>query len=306
MIKYLAVAWALKLFSISSHTKKLYRFLGNTVGARKRAKAGLPESYIDRARSLLGIFQKYNMAHEGAKLLELGTGWVHWESTAIRLFYNAKITLFDVWDNREFPAFKVYFSEFLNAFDNEIKIPPSMREPARKLLETIISLNSFSQVYELLGFQYVVEPTGTLRNLEHNAYDACFSCNVFEHIDSAIVSDYIKELYHLLKPGGYSFITIDISDHLANYDPGVCRKNYLKYSDAVWKLCFENYVQYFNRIQRDEWLSMFNQAGFELLEEESVSQPIRARINKKYECLDRKDIECTTLSIVHRRPLETA
>jgi len=77
----------------------------------------------------------------------------------------------------------------------------------------------------------------------------------------------------------------------------------LKYSDAVWELCFENDVQYFNRIQRGEWLRLFSQSGFELLEEESLFQPIHARISKKYENVDRKDIECTTLEMVHRKPL---
>jgi len=252
----------------------------------------------------LSLFEKYDIAHEGARLLELGTGWVHWESTVSRLFYNAKFTLFDVWDNRQFLAFKAYVSNFRDVFDNDIGIFSPKHNEARKLIETVVSVNSFADLYNLLGFQYVVEPTGTLRNLEHKAYDACFSYNVFEHIDRTIVCEYIKDLYCLLKPGGYSFMAIDISDHLANYDRGVCRKNYLKYSDAVWKLCFQNDIQYFNRIQRGEWLMLFSQSGFELVEEEPVLQPIHARINKKYNNLDREDIDCIALKIVHRRPLE--
>ena len=135
-------------------------------------------------------------------------------------------------------------------------------------------------------------------------YDICLSFNVFEHIDKAIIAEYIKDLYGLLKPGGCSFIRIDLCDHLSDYERGVPRKNYLKYSDAVWKLCFENDVQYFNRVQRGEWLSLFRQAGFELMEEESLFEPIHTRINRKYETLNKKNIECTALKIVHRRPLK--
>jgi predicted SAM-dependent methyltransferase len=236
-------------------------------------------------------------------VLELGTGWVHWESTVLRLFYNAEFTLFDVWDNRQFQAFRAYFSEFRDVLDNEMEILPSKHEQARDLLEKIVWVNSFTQLYDLLGFQYVVEPTGTLQNLENAAYDACFSYNVLEHMDREIVSEYINDLYHLLKPGGYSFQAIDISDHLANYDRGVWRKNYLKYSDAVWKSCFENDVQYFNRIQRGQWLSLFDQAGFELLEEESLFEPFPTGVNRMYPDLDRKDVECTMLKVIHRRPL---
>lgn len=294
------------MFSLSPQTKKMYRFLGNTVGARSRAKAGLPASYVYRAKRILSIFEKYNIPQEGARLIELGTGWVHWESTALRLFYNAKITLFDVWDNRQFQAYKAYVSGLRDVFDNEIGISSPKHEEARNLLEAIVAVDSFAALYDLLGFQYVIEPTGTLRKFEPETYDACFSCNVFEHIDQAILPEYIKDIYRLLKPGGYSFITIDLTDHLEIYDQSVCKKNYLKYSDAAWKLCFENDVQYFNRVQREEWLNLFSQAGFELVEEESLFQPVRVRVNKKYEGLDKKNIECVTLGIVHRKPLSQA
>ena len=42
---------------------------------------------------------------------------------------------------------------------------------------------------------------------------------------------------------------------LYHYDTSVSAKNYLRYSDAVWKRWFENRVQYFNRVQRREWLT---------------------------------------------------
>ena len=293
------------MFSLTPQTKKIYRFLGNSVGARRRIKAGLTASYKDRARLILSLFESYNIAQQNGRFLELGTGWVHWESTVLRLFYNAKFILFDVWDNRQFQAFKSYFSEFRDAFNNEMKILPEKHEQARGLLETILSANSFDQVYNLLGFQYVLEPTGSLQDFKDEAFDACFSHGVFEHIDRAIVSEYIKNLYRLLKPGGYSFQLINTSDHLAEYDGSVCRKNYLKYSDVAWDLFFKNDVQYFNRIQRGEWLNLFSQAGFELLGEKSTLYPVHTKINKKYENLDRKDIECTTLEIVHRKPLKT-
>jgi hypothetical protein len=304
MIKYFGAAFALKVFSLSKQTRKFYRFLGNTLGARKRAGAGLPLIRIYRAKRILSLFEKYNISREGARLLELGTGWVHWESTVLRLFYNAQFTLFDVWDNRQFRPFKTYISEFSNKFDREIKIQPTSHDHAKGLLGAIASVNSFAQLYKLLGFEYVLEPTGTLKNLESGAYDACFSYNVFEHIDREIVSEYIKDLYRILKPGGHSLQTIDMSDHLVYYDKGVCIKNYLRFSDGVWKLVFENKVQYFNRIQRSDWLSMFSQAGFELLDETATSKPIHTKVNRKYGELDERDIECTMLSLVHIKPSE--
>jgi hypothetical protein len=301
LIKYIGAAIALKMFSLSPITKRMYSIMGDTVGDRIRSKAGLPKSYIDRAKWILQLFEQYNISQENANFLELGTGWVHWESTVLRLFNNGKFTLYDVCDNRRFRAFKTYFSDYYKVFNDETAILPNKRGEARDLLEKIISIDSFNQLYDLLGFQYIVDPSGTLLNLKHEAFDACFSYNVFEHIDKAIVPSYIKKLHKLLKPGGFSIEAIDISDHLVQYDRVVCPKNYMKYSDAIWKICFENDVQYFNRIQRGEWLSLFSQAGFVLEEEESLFQPIDTKINNQYINLDRKDIDCTALKIVHRK-----
>lgn len=304
VIKYFGIAFALKAFSFSSKTKQFYRFLGNRFGARRRLNTGLPVEYKIRAKWFLNLFNDYHIKQDGARLLELGTGWVHWDSTIIRLFYDANCTLFDVWDNRQFQPFKTYIAEFLEILEPELQIPSSRQEQARKLARKIVALNSFDEVYHLLGSEYMIEPTGVLRNLQSGTYDACLSYDVFEHIDRNIISDYLKDLYRVLQPGGYSFHSIDLSDHLANYDRNVCRKNYLRYSDAVWQTWFNNDVQYVNRIQRQEWLELFSQAGFELIKEESVCQILRTRIHKQYEYLNKKDLECTALKVIHRRPLK--
>jgi SAM-dependent methyltransferase len=246
-------------------------------------------------------FDKYQIPQQGARCLELGTGWVHWESTVVRLFYDARATLFDVWDNRQLGPFKAYFEGFRDVLSQDAEIPAARRDRALRLLDQVLEATSFDDVYRLLGFEYVVERSGRLTGLAQDSYDACFSYNVFEHIDEAIVAEYVRDLHRVLKPGGYCFLVIDISDHLANYDQGVSRKHYLKYSDAIWDRCFANDVQYFNRIQRGEWLRLFKQAGFELVEEHSIGQPIRVPVSKKYEHLGREDLECTSLEVVYRK-----
>lgn len=299
----MAAASALKLFSSTPLTKKMYRALGNSAGSKWREKVGLPPEYIERADRILRLFSQHNLPGKNARFLELGTGWVHWESTILSLFYDAEFTLFDIWDNRQLAAYKSYLSTLYEDFHLGATLPIEKQERAKSLLKSVLSASSFNEIYDLLGFQYVVETTGKLSDLQYGTYDACFSYNVFEHINKEITPEYIQDLYRLLKPGGYSIQKIEISDHLANYDPGVCSKYYLKYSDAAWKRFFENEVQYFNRIQRSEWLHLYEQAGFEILHEDSVSQSVWIKPNRQYNNLDTTDIECTTLEIIHRKPL---
>jgi spore maturation protein CgeB len=117
-----------------------------------------------------------------------------------------------------------------------------------------------------------------------------------------ILPQVAQNFHRLLKSGGYSIHKIDPSDHLYYYDTSVSQKNYLRYSDRVWKRYFENHVQYINRIQRSEWLDLFHKAGFELVEEESVTADIGlSKIDKDYQDLDIQDLQCVTLTIIHRK-----
>src|SRR5450759_2229997 len=100
MIKYLMTAAALKSFSISPQTKRVYRLLGNILDQRRRMREGLNTYYVDRTKKILELCEKHHAIQKGEGLLEVGTGWLHWESMIIRLFYDVEITMFDVWDNR--------------------------------------------------------------------------------------------------------------------------------------------------------------------------------------------------------------
>ena len=79
MFKYLMTAAALKMFSISPRTKRFYRLLGNIVDQRRRIREGLNEYYVDRAKKILELYERHCAFQKGNRLLEIGTGWMHWE-----------------------------------------------------------------------------------------------------------------------------------------------------------------------------------------------------------------------------------
>ncbi len=303
MIKYLMTAAALKVFSTSPQTKHMYRRLGNIVDQRRRIQQGLSPYYVDRTKKILELCKRHHAIQEGDRLLEVGTGWLHWESMIIRLFYDVEITMFDVWDNRYFGAYKQYLGQLEKIIDKELDIDLMQRERVHGLLRAILKANSFEDIYNLLGVRYVIDPSGTLKQFEDQSFAVIFSWDVLEHISKPILSAFIQDCHRVLKPGGYSLHKIDPSDHLAYYDTSVFIKNYLRYSDGVWRRWFENDVQYINRVHRSEWLDLFDNAGFELIEEESVSTDIDAiKVDKSYEHLSKQDLQCITLTVVHRKP----
>ncbi len=296
-------AAALKMFSISPQTKRFYRLLGNILDQRRRIQEGLNEYYVDRARKILELCERHNTIQKGNRLLEIGTGWMHWESMIIRLFYDVEITMFDVWDNRYFGAYKQYFRQFEGIIDTEIGMDQTQSKRVHKLLQAISKASSFDEIYNLFELQYVINPSGTLNNFQDESFSVIFSCDVLEHIDRSLLPEFIQDFHRLLKPGGYSLHKIDLIDHLYYYDTSASVKNYLRYPDKVWKRYFENSVQYINRVQRPEWLDFFHKAGLELVEEQPIFADLGTiKVDKGYETLSRQDLQCVTLTVVHRKP----
>src|SRR5215469_6005577 len=193
MLKYMMTATALRLFSISPQTKRMYRLLGNTLGQRRRIEDGLDSKYVDRAKRIHELCEKHSAVQKGDRLLEIGTGWVHWESTILRLFYDVEVTLFDVWDNRQLEAYKHYFAQLEEIIERELDIDGMRLESAHALLQGISQADSFEDIYKLLGFQYVVNSGGKLKQFQDESFNLIFSCNVLEHVERESLPEFIRD-----------------------------------------------------------------------------------------------------------------
>jgi Methyltransferase domain len=302
MLKYISAASALKLFSATSIGRRAYRALGNTVGARARIRRGLEPRYLQRAKYIIELCDKYGVPQKGEKTLEIGTGWVHWESLILRLFFEAEPTAFDVWDNRQLSAFRYYVEQLIYRIDSEFALSTERLERAHSLLSRVRQARSFEEAYKILDMIYVIDPTGTLRQMHDKQYSLVASWDVLEHINRPILPNLLEDFYRVLKPGGYSIHQIDMRDHLTYYDSSVCHKYYLTYPDSIWRRVFENRVQYFNRVQRPEWMTLFENAGLELVHSEFDYIDITTmKVDRSYAHLSQEDLSCSAIRVVHRK-----
>ena len=155
----------------------------------------------------------------------------------------------------------------------------------------------------MLGFRYVLDPTGLMECLPRNAFRVAISAGVLEHIQAATAQQFVSNTASLSVRGGVGFHSITILDHLANYDRSVNPKQYLTFSEAQWRFWCENKLQYINRIHRSDWVRMFVNAGFSVLEERAARADVSGlRIHPRYQALSRQDIECTHLVLAVRKP----
>lgn len=302
MLRYITAATCLKMFSYTPRTKQLYRAIGNTLGARKRSCGLMPKYYFDRVNRMLELNRHHRILQDGYKFLELGTGWLHWEAITCRLFFDVHCTLYDVWDNRQLSGMKNYLAQ-LDTLLKDLNVEETQMNRAHGLITEILKVRDFEELYQLLGFEYIIDQSGRLKQFKDASFDIVVSGGVMEHIPASFASEFVDNIARVLRPGGYSFQGINLMDHLYQYDITVSPKQYLQYSDRTWKRWFENDVQYINKIQRSDWLELFEKAGLKLIEEQSDAADISGlRLARNYQEYNKSDLRCCTLKLLHCKP----
>ena len=209
--------------------------------------------------------------------------------------------LYDVWDNRQINGLKNYLGQLAQMLDG-LEVDGTRRERAKALIAGIDQMTDYHELYNALGFKYIVDPAGVLNPLERDSFDLVVSAGVLEHVYARDTNDLVRGIWAVLKPGGLSVHSINIRDHLFQYDPTVSPKRYLQYPEWIWRLFFENDVQYINRLQRADWLQLFERAGFTFVEEEINAVDLSGvKVAKPYQQYAEVDLACGDLSIVHRK-----
>lgn len=297
-IRYHAASIALKAFSATNATRKTYRYLGNTFGQKRHSVVSNTD--VQRGRWLCEQIADSGLSlDENATVLELGTGWTHFYAIFLRLFYASQFTLFDVQDNRQLGALKDRTAALFAILEHT-----APGDFDSHLAQKVVQIEGFAELYQLLGMNYVIENSGSLRAMENNAYDVVFSVDVLEHVARASLQLTISEMYRVLKPGGICLHQIGLDDHLSHYAPGMPSKNYLRYSDRAWKMFYENRVQYINRVQLAEFVALFQRSGFELelcqteTDADGLSQ---IAIHSQYQKYSSHDLEATRALLVCRK-----
>jgi predicted SAM-dependent methyltransferase len=301
MNKYLAAAVGLRIFSLNSMTRSAYRRLGNIVGQKKRQHQNI-DKYIERGDLLVDIARKYNVLNDGASLVELGTGWIHWFGLYLALHVDGgvRLELYDVWDNRQLDALRNAFGELKNRWKNDSSVSAAQRER----LDSILNAGSFEELYRAVGANYTIDTNGSLKFYRDESYDAVFSFHVLEHVGRDFIEESIGHMYRMLKPGGYCIHQIGIDDHLSHYDNKESKKNYLRYSRALRKRIFENVVQYHNVLQGEDFLRFFHRSGFNVIEADRERCNLEnLNIHPDWKGYTQEDLETIILTVVCRKPV---
>ena len=304
-LRYVSVAFALKIFSYNSITRKIYRKIANKFGQNRHSI--VTDTEINRGLWLYNIIINSGLSLNGhTKILELGTGWIHFYGIFLRHLIDSKFILFDIQDNRQWQALKIKFNELQEQLST-MKLYSLDNNKARKIISAVAGkvskARNFEDLYLSLGIDYIIEKEGSLGKFNDNEFDIIFSVDVFEHINSDSLKDTIDNIHRILKPGGLSIHQIGLDDHLTHYSPKMSSKQYLSYSDNIWELLFENRLQYFNRKQTPEYICLFPNQIFELIKYETDNDAHieNLKIHPQYNHFNADVLQSERAYIVHKK-----
>lgn len=114
------------------------------------------------------------------------------------------------------------------------------------------------------AIEYVAPCDAGATGLASGCFDACISTNTLEHIPAADITRIVVELRRIIRSGGLVSAIIDYSDHYAHTDAGICRLNYLQFTEAEFKK-HNHSVHFQNRLRHNDYLKIFAACGFEVL-----------------------------------------
>lgn len=103
---------------------------------------------------------------------------------------------------------------------------------------------------------------------EDPATDCSCSNEVLEHVPLDQLPRLLAGLRAITT--GITTHSIDYSDHYARSDGKLSRLNFLQYDDSRWRP-FNSGRQYVNRLRHSDYVRLFREAGFTILEESSTA-----------------------------------
>jgi SAM-dependent methyltransferase len=133
---------------------------------------------------------------------------------------------------------------------------------------------SFEATLAHFGLEYRADADPAASDVAPASVDVIASRAELEHIRPQSVQRVFAESRRLLAAGGRMCHVIDNSDHWSHVDRDISAVNFLRYPDWVWPIFALNPGDYQNRLRHVDYIRMLRAAGFRVLLDPSVPDPV--------------------------------
>jgi SAM-dependent methyltransferase len=239
-------------------------------------------SYAWRVYSLhLAQYQKFSGKAVPGEVLELGPGDSAFSGAFGAALGTRRTVLVDVesffsWNDRSMKTLRSFL----------FRDHPNLCLPDGSGLESIRT-------------DYLTHGLESLRSLPEASVDFIWSQAVLEHLPREAFPAFLAEMRRIVRSDGLLSHRVDLKDHLGG---GL---NNLRFNDSIWESrWFQSSGFYTNRLRRDEILSAFRQAGFEvvlMVEERWSRMPTRKnKLNSAFRLRSDEELLVSGLNLVLR------
>ncbi|MEO0617477.1 MAG: class I SAM-dependent methyltransferase [Pseudomonadota bacterium] len=212
---------------------------------------------VEQGLQLIGFLREHELA--ARDVLEVGTGWIPTIPHLLKAWGAERLVLTDI--ERLCDAQTMALADGL----------------ARRTLPRISEISGIDEATLEANLardgieDYRCPPA--LDELPDRSLDLVYSRTVLEHIPKPVLTQLLQEWKRLLRPGGCCIHFIDNSDHFEHRDDRLSRLNFLTLSSFAWRVASFNGQNYQNRLRHSDYVTLFDDAGFELLHIEGVPDP---------------------------------
>ncbi|MBI1402184.1 MAG: hypothetical protein GC147_03090 [Porphyrobacter sp.] len=254
---------------------------------------------LDGIRDQLAMIRKAGGQIAGARVLEIGSGWIPVAPLLYRLAGAREVILSDqhrLLHARSVEAAVAFLESRRARLEDEFGIAP---ERIREVLDVPLD-GGLDAMLRALGLAYAVPLDAQAIG---GTIDMAYSHTVLEHVPPAALAEIFALVRGHLKPGGLFCNGIDNSDHRRGYDPAVPLVDFLRYSEIGWKLLCINPQDYTNRLRHSDYVELLGDAGFRLIDSEvHVSRREMERLEpaalpERFRAKSAADL-CTTWSLM--------
>jgi hypothetical protein len=244
-----------KLFSRAPGGEKLNAFAQKYLTRRLRVTDRDIQATAKHVHALVRILQQRGQDLRDTTAFEFGAGWFLLKQLLLSLY-----------------GCKNQFSVDLRPLASIALINQALRQLARvspslgTLSRSIRPITSFRDLLTHYGISYFAPFDARACGLAVGSVDLVSSTATLEHIPPGDIRVIARECRRILRADGLAVHYIDYTDHFAHVDRGISIYNFLRFSEDEWSQ-YNSSIHYQNRLRHVEYVRLFSEEGFEVLEE---------------------------------------
>ena len=199
---------------------------------------------------------------------EFGSGW----DLVVPLAYHSlgveRQILVDIRPNLRFELIRDSLRKYER---HHAELERAAGRPLRRLDSAPVA--SVADLKTRFGIDYLAPRDARNTGLPAESVDFVSSTLTLEHVPALDIPPILAECNRLLKRRGVMSSRIDMQDHYSYFDKTISRYNYLRFAERRWALVNSG-LHYQNRLRYPDYITLFEQAGFEIVAER-LSRPTR-------------------------------